>query len=71
MSLIGAKFICLDEKEEQYQVIEAKGRKFTIGYYMSCDYVLDDKSSKGYHCEINCDAVGRVSMDGYRTMGYK
>ncbi|XP_054747791.1 titin [Anastrepha obliqua] len=43
-------------------VIEAKGRKFTVGYYMNCDYVLDDPRAIGVHCEIQCDAFGRVTI---------
>ncbi|CAD6995869.1 unnamed protein product [Ceratitis capitata] len=43
-------------------VIEAKGRKFTVGYYMNCDYVLEDQRAIGVHCEIQCDAFGRVTI---------
>uniref|UniRef100_A0A0K8UL40 FHA domain-containing protein n=1 Tax=Bactrocera latifrons TaxID=174628 RepID=A0A0K8UL40_BACLA len=43
-------------------IIEAKGRKFTVGYYMNCDYVLEDPRAIGVHCEIQCDAFGRVTI---------
>lgn len=61
MSLEGAKFICLDEAGNHGEIVLAKGRKFTMGYYVSCDFVLVDERSKGVHCEIECDAFGRVS----------
>ncbi|XP_067640933.1 microtubule-associated protein futsch isoform X2 [Eurosta solidaginis] len=51
-----------DALAEQNTVIDAKGRKFTVGYYMSCDYVLEDSRAEGVHCEIQCDAFGRVTI---------
>ncbi|KAM7361203.1 uncharacterized protein ACRADG_010465 isoform 2-T2 [Cochliomyia hominivorax] len=62
MSLEGAKFICLDEAGNQGEIVLAKGRKFTVGYYVSCDFVLADERAKGVHCEIECDAFGRVTI---------
>lgn len=61
MSLEGAKFICIDEAGNHGEIVLAKGRKFTMGYYVSSDYVLVDERAKGVHCEIECDAFGRVS----------
>ncbi|XP_054082915.1 mucin-16 isoform X2 [Zeugodacus cucurbitae] len=51
-----------DASTSENIVIEAKGRKFTIGYYMNCDYVLEDPRAIGVHCEIQCDAFGRVTI---------
>ncbi|KAI8129417.1 Laminin subunit beta-1 [Lucilia cuprina] len=62
MSLEGAKFICLDEAGNHGEIVLAKGRKFTMGYYVSCDFVLVDERAKGVHCEIECDAFGRVTI---------
>lgn len=62
MSLEGAKLICLDEAGNHGEIVTAKGRKFTLGYYVNCDYVLVDERAKGVHCEIECDAFGRVSI---------
>lgn len=66
MSLEGAKFICLDEAGNHGEMVLAKGRKFTVGYYVSCDFVLADERAKGVHCEIECDAFGRVSNQNYK-----
>lgn len=52
-----------DASSSENIIIEAKGRKFTVGYYMNCDYVLEDPRAIGVHCEIQCDAFGRVSCD--------
>lgn len=62
MSLESAKLIRLDEAGNQCETIVANGRKLTLGYYMSCDYVLTDPRAKGVHCEIECDALGRVGF---------
>ncbi|TMW51838.1 hypothetical protein DOY81_003083 [Sarcophaga bullata] len=62
MSLEGAKLICLDEAGNHGEIVMAKGRKFTLGYYVNCDYVLVDERAKGVHCEIECDAFGRVTI---------
>ncbi|XP_039971309.1 mucin-17 [Bactrocera tryoni] len=51
-----------DASTSENIVIEAKGRKFTVGYYMNCDYVLEDSRAIGVHCEIQCDAFGRVTI---------
>lgn len=37
----------------------AKGRKFNVGSFLGCDLVLPD--AERLHCEIQCDAFGRVS----------
>lgn len=37
----------------------AKGREFNVGSYLSCDLVLPE--AERVHCEIKCDAFGRVS----------
>uniref|UniRef100_A0A1A9X1X5 FHA domain-containing protein n=1 Tax=Glossina brevipalpis TaxID=37001 RepID=A0A1A9X1X5_9MUSC len=65
MSLEGAKLIRLDEAGNQCETIVAKGRNLTLGYYMSCDYVLKDRRAKGVHCEIECDALGRVFIQNF------
>nr|XP_014089155.2 uncharacterized protein LOC106616798 isoform X1 [Bactrocera oleae] len=51
-----------DASTSENVIIEAKGRKFTVGYYMNCDYVLEDPRAIGVHCEIQCDAFGRVTI---------
>ncbi|XP_019847301.2 microtubule-associated protein futsch [Bactrocera dorsalis] len=51
-----------DASTSENIIIEAKGRKFTVGYYMNCDYVLEDPRAIGVHCEIQCDAFGRVTI---------
>ena len=73
MSLDGAKLICLDEAGNRLPEgaadgvklnaveILAKGRKFTVGYYTNCDLFIADSRAQGVHCEIQCDAFGRVS----------
>lgn len=38
----------------------AKGRKFNVGSFLGCDLVLPD--AERLHCEIQCDAFGRVSF---------
>ncbi|KAM8704397.1 hypothetical protein ACLKA7_008927 [Drosophila subpalustris] len=38
----------------------AKGREFKVGSYLGCDLVLPD--AERVHCEIKCDAFGRVSI---------
>ncbi|XP_062122696.1 uncharacterized protein LOC133836318 isoform X2 [Drosophila sulfurigaster albostrigata] len=38
----------------------AKGRKFNVGSYLGCDLVLPD--AERLHCEIQCDAFGRVTI---------
>ncbi|KAH8310686.1 hypothetical protein KR044_002571 [Drosophila immigrans] len=38
----------------------AKGRKFNVGSFLGCDLVLPD--AERVHCEIQCDAFGRVSI---------
>ncbi|KAH8358677.1 hypothetical protein KR093_001700 [Drosophila rubida] len=38
----------------------AKGRKFNVGSYLGCDLVLPD--AERVHCEIQCDAFGRVTI---------
>uniref|UniRef100_A0A1A9VU12 FHA domain-containing protein n=1 Tax=Glossina austeni TaxID=7395 RepID=A0A1A9VU12_GLOAU len=65
MSLESAKLIRLDEAGNQCETIVANGRKLTLGYYMSCDYVLTDPRAKGVHCEIECDALGRVFIHNF------
>uniref|UniRef100_A0A1A9Z8H1 FHA domain-containing protein n=1 Tax=Glossina pallidipes TaxID=7398 RepID=A0A1A9Z8H1_GLOPL len=65
MSLESAKLIRLDEAGNQCETIVASGRKLTLGYYMSCDYVLTDPRAKGVHCEIECDALGRVFIHNF------
>ncbi|XP_075145548.1 uncharacterized protein LOC142220346 [Haematobia irritans] len=62
MTLDGAKFICLDEAGNRGKIIEAKGRKFSVGYYTSCDLTIDDERAKGVHCTIECDAFGRITI---------
>lgn len=62
MSLKGAKFICLDEAGNHGEIVVAQGRKFSMGYYTNCDYIMADKRAKGVHCEIVCDPFGRVSF---------
>lgn len=37
----------------------AKGRNFNVGSFLGCDLVLPD--AERIHCEIQCDAFGRVS----------
>lgn len=61
MSLDGAQlnFINAAGVTEKYA---AKGRKFIVGSYLSSDLVLSD--AQRLHCEIQCDAFGRVSK-GY------
>lgn len=62
MSLEGARFICLDEAGNHGNIVMAKGRKFSVGYYTSCDLPIADERAKGIHCTIECDAFGRVSV---------
>lgn len=62
MSLEGARFICLDEAGNHGNIVLAKGRKFSVGYYTSCDLPIADERAKGIHCTIECDAFGRVSV---------
>ncbi|GBP93320.1 hypothetical protein EVAR_67963_1 [Eumeta japonica] len=59
MTLEGAKLICLDAAGNHGEIVRAKGRKFTMGYYVNCDFVLVDERAMGVHCEIECDAFGR------------
>lgn len=61
MSLLsGAKLIVLNNNGEHEKIIKAKGRQLTIGHYASCDYPISHPTAEGVHCEINCDAFGRV-----------
>lgn len=63
MSLEGGHLQCLDETGAVLQTVHAKGRKLTIGYFMTCDIVLKDKRSKSIHCEIEMDPLGKVSKE--------
>ncbi|KAH8417281.1 hypothetical protein KR222_007876 [Zaprionus bogoriensis] len=41
----------------------AKGRKFNVGSFLGCDLVLPD--AERLHCEIHCDAYGRVTIQNH------
>lgn len=61
MTLEGAKFVCLDETGNHDRIILAKGRKFSVGRYTTCDLILDDVRVENVHCAIEADAFGRVN----------
>lgn len=61
MSLDGAQLIFVNATGVTKKH-EAKGRKFIVGSFLGSDLVLPD--AERLHCEILCDAFGRVSK-GY------
>uniref|UniRef100_A0A1I8ML69 Uncharacterized protein n=1 Tax=Musca domestica TaxID=7370 RepID=A0A1I8ML69_MUSDO len=67
MTLEGAKFVCLDETGNHDRIILAKGRKFSVGRYTTCDLILDDVRVENVHCAIEADAFGRITIRNFST----
>jgi len=63
MSLDGGRLRYEDENGKTV-VLAAKGRTFQVGSYYNCDLILEGPEEERLICEINCDAFGRVSLDG-------
>ncbi|XP_033150961.1 uncharacterized protein LOC117135097 isoform X2 [Drosophila busckii] len=59
MSLEGA-YLSIESSDGITVSHAAKGRKFNIGSYLDCHLVLPD--AERIHCEIQCDAFGRVTI---------